>query len=289
MSGVLPTFAGLVIDMDGVLYRGNDALEGLADFIEVTAGWPRVFLTNNSTLSALDCVQKLQKMGVTVPPEEILTVSEATGTYLHATLATATPLYVIGEEPLRRAVVAAGMTLANATDARGLVVGLDRELGFGQLTAALRVLRAKDGGPSGAPFVATSFDPLLLTTDGVVPGSGAIVQALRACVAVEPVRIGKPSSRFFEEAGRRVGCPCNELLVIGDSLVSDIGGGSAVGAATVLVLSGLTTTDTATRRGDAASDLPVPDVVVSGMPELTTMLRAAQAQEDRFITAKERP
>src|ERR1700716_3784273 len=96
--------------MDGVLYRGSTALAGLAEFVYVTRSWPRVLLTNNSTMSAESCARKLLRLGVSVPEQEILTVSAAVTGYLAAEFAHGTSVYVIGERPLRDAVRAAGLT-----------------------------------------------------------------------------------------------------------------------------------------------------------------------------------
>ena len=76
--------AALIVDMDGVLYRGSTALAGLAEFVDLTRSWPRVLLTNNSTMSAATCVSKLRRLGVSVPEQEILTVSAAMTDYLAA-------------------------------------------------------------------------------------------------------------------------------------------------------------------------------------------------------------
>jgi len=302
-----PSFRGLVVDMDGVLYRGDVPLEGLAEFVALSASWPRVFLTNNSTLSAEDCAAKLDRMGVSVPACSILTVSAATGAYLADNIERGSMVYVIGERPLRDAVVAAGMTIGGR-DSRALVVGLDRRLTYDHLADALFVLGAgrhydgvpkdgRHGGPTGGrgrctpvPFIATSFDPVLLTPDGVVPGSGAIIQAIRACIDVTPVRVGKPSATFFELAARHLGLAPDRLLVVGDSLESDIGGGQSVGAQTALVLSGLTQAqpheqNSSTTHPGAAQ----PDGVFPGLPEFTAALagclgRAEQAAI-RFVTA----
>ena len=257
--------AGLVIDMDGVLYRGDVALAGLADFIAISARWPRVMLTNNSTLTAGDCAGKLRLLGAPVPADSILTVADAVGGYLAARFAPGTGACVIGERPVREAVLAAGL-LPGGHDAEVAIVGLDRGLGYRQLSEAMRVVRA------GHPLVATSLDPVLLTADGAVPGAGAIVSALRACTGAEPVCVGKPNPGFFVAAADRLGLPASRLLVIGDSLTSDIAGGQAAGARTALMLTGVTPAPWAgPGRG------PAPDYVFASLPELTAFLAGQPA------------
>jgi 4-nitrophenyl phosphatase len=251
------------MDMDGVLYRGSTALPGLAEFACVCRSWPRVLLTNNSTVSAAACARKLRRLGVSIPEQEILTVAAAVTGYLAAEFTPGTSVYVIGERPLHDAVRAAGLTEEGPGHA-AVVAGLDRGLRYAQLAEAVGLLRA------GRPLIATSLDPVLLTADGVVPGTGAIVAALRACAEAEPVCVGKPEPRFFRVAMRRLGIPADRVLVVGDSLSADVAGGRAAGARTALMLSGVTAAPP-----DSAE--PRPDYVFGSLPELTSFLRGCAA------------
>jgi 4-nitrophenyl phosphatase len=91
-----------------------------------------------------------------------------------------------------------------------------------------------------------------------------LLAALRAASSVEPELLGKPSRLIFDVALRRLGAAGPEVVVVGDSLSSDIAGGRAVGAATVLVQNGVTT-------ANAVLD-PRPDLIVSGLEALTDLL-----------------
>jgi 4-nitrophenyl phosphatase len=253
---------GLIVDLDGVLYRGNIALDGLAEFAAVSSAWPRVLLTNNSTVRAADCARKLNDLGITIAAEQILTVSAAMAAYLSAAFAPGASAYVIGERPLRDAIAGAGLVPGGDQPA-AVVVGLDRELRYAQLAEATRLLRA------GRPLIATSLDPVLLTADGAVPGAGAIVAALRASSGAEPVCVGKPAARFFQAAMARLGVCAERVLVIGDSLAADIAGGQAAGARTALMLSGVT--------AHVPDGGPRPDHVFGSLPELTGFLRERAA------------
>ncbi len=245
--------------MDGVLYRGSTALAGLTEFVRAARSWPRVLLTNNSTVSAASCARKLGRLGVSVPEQEILTVSAAMTGYLAGEFAPGTSVYVIGERPLRDAVVAAGMTEDEPGHA-AVVLGLDRNLRFDQLSQAAGLLRG------GCPLIVTSLDPVLLTADGAVPGTGAIAAALRVCGDVEPVCIGKPEPRFFRAAMLRLGIPADRVLVVGDSLTADIAGGQAAGARTALMLTGVT-------AAPPSGTGPRPDYIFGSLRELTRFLR----------------
>lgn len=258
--------AALIVDMDGVLYRGSAALAGLAEFVRVTQNWPRVLLTNNSTVSAESCARKLGRLGVSVPGQEILTVSVAMSGYLAAEFAPGTSVYVIGERPLHDAVVSAGLTETETKPGyAAVVVGLDRDLRFAHLCRATSLLRA------GRPLIVTSLDPVLLTADGAVPGAGAIAAALLACADVQPVCVGKPAPWFFQAAMQRLGVAADRVLVVGDSLTADIAGGQAAGARTALMLTGVTAA-LPSETGPSGTG-PRPDYVFGSLRELTSFLR----------------
>jgi 4-nitrophenyl phosphatase len=222
---------GLIVDMDGVLYRGDRPLPGLGEFFAMLATRPFVLVTNNSLLTAADCQAKLETMGVRVPAAAILTVSGATGRCLAARFPAGGRAQVLGSPALRAAVTGAGLTVVpSAADV--VVAGLDTGVSYQSLAAAVRAIGA------GAAFVATSLDPVLLTTDGIAPGAGAMVAAIRACVDADPVCVGKPSPEMFRLAAGQLALPMAEILVAGDNAASDIAGGAAAGARTALLLSG---------------------------------------------------
>ena len=273
--------------MDGVLYRGELPMPGLRDFFSLVGGHPFVLVTNKSTVSAVDCVEKLGRMGVAVPTEAVLTVSDATSRYLAGMAPPVSRALVLGSTALKTAVSLAGLVLVpEESGADVVVIGLDRTFSYATLSRAVRLVG------EGAAFVATSLDPVLLTEAGVVPGAGALVAAIRACIDVVPVCVGKPSVAMFEMAMSQLGVLAGETLVIGDNLASDIAGGAAAGARTALLLSGVTPADSdaATAPGSAGDGDaeageggacvagPVrPDYVFPGLPELSAFLRESWA------------
>jgi 4-nitrophenyl phosphatase len=254
---------GLIVDMDGVLYRGESPMPGLSDFFAVVHDHPYVLVTNNSTVSAADCAAKLERMGVDVAETAVLTVSEATARYLVSALPAGGRALVLGSPALKQAVAREGVEMGG-DEVEAVVVGLDVTFDYAALAKAATMINR------GAAFVATSLDPVLLTEDGTVPGTGALVAAICACVRASPVCVGKPSPAMFEVAASALGLPPADTLVIGDNLRSDIGGGAAVGARTALLLSGVTLED------EAADG--VPDFVFEGLPALTAFLVEAWAR-----------
>jgi HAD superfamily hydrolase (TIGR01450 family) len=248
-----------ILDMDGVLYRGDTPAPGIESLFALLPQDRYVCVTNNSMLSAADCSDKLARMGVDVPPDRVVPVADALGTHLAETAQPGTPTFVIGEQPLHDAVEAAGMKRVDVAP-QIIALGLDLDQRFEQLAVAVGALRA------GARLVATSDDPILLTPDSAVPGTGAFVALLRACAAVEVELVGKPRSPMFRRALQLLGCDAAEAVVVGDSVTADIAGGWSIGAATVLLLSGVTT--------DAAGADPRPDHTFPDLAALVAHLRS---------------
>ena len=104
---------------------------------------------------------------------------------------------------------------------------------YGKLAVAAEAVRA------GARFVATNRDPVYPLEHGLMPGAGSIVAAVAAASGVEPVSIGKPAPLLLEVAARAAGHSPAEAVMIGDSLVTDIPAARAVGARSVLMLTGI--------------------------------------------------
>ena len=103
---------------------------------------------------------------------------------------------------------------------------------------------------------------------GLRPGAGSVIAAIEAASGVSPLVIGKPQPLLFEEAARAVGADPASAIVIGDGLLTDIAAAHAVGARSVLMLTGVST------RAQAAA-LPVaqrPTAIASDAAELAAAL-----------------
>jgi 4-nitrophenyl phosphatase len=226
----------LIVDMDGVLYRGDEPVAGLLPFFSFLRRRQIRFLlaTNNSTLSAEQYCGKLERMGVRIEPADVLTSSDATGDYLAGLAAPGTRMYVLGGDGMRDALVKRGFVVADDR-VDYVVVGLDRSLTYDSLRRACLLIRA------GARFIGTNADPTLPVPEGLAPGAGAILAALQTCTDVRPTVIGKPEARFYELAMSRLGANPSETAAVGDRLDTDILGATHAGILSLLVLSGATT------------------------------------------------
>lgn len=249
----------VIMDMDGVLWTGDVALPGMAVFFEWlrARGIPFALATNNSGKSPATYAQKLANLGVLdVRDEQIVTSGTATASYLQTCYPVGTAIHVLGGDGLRQVTAAAGFTLADE-EAKAVVVGLDPQLTYEKLKRAALLIRG------GADFIATNQDMTIPVPEGLAPGAGSLVAALRASTGREPiVTIGKPGAPMFESALRVVGTQPQHTLMIGDRLNTDIEGAAVLGLATALVLTGVST------RAEAETAIRPPDGVYDNLVAL---------------------
>lgn len=256
----LQSITHLIVDMDGVLWRGDEPMPGLKTFFAFLhqhhIGF--VLATNNSSRLPEQYVAKLARFGVEVPPQCVLTSAQAAAAYLADLAPPGTRVYAIGGKGVRQALERRGFVLTDE-GAAYVVVGWDRHLTWDKLATAALLIHA------GAGFIGTNPDVNYPTEQGPVPGNGAQLAALEATTGVAPVVVGKPEPWMYDEALRRMGARPETTAVIGDRLDTDIGGGVRAGLTTVLVLSGIST------QADLAASPVKPDLVCADIEELTAV------------------
>jgi 4-nitrophenyl phosphatase len=249
----------VVMDMDGVLWTGDVALPGLVPFFDLlrARGIRFALATNNSGKSPATYIEKLAKMGVLgVREDQIITSGTATASYLQTRYAPGTPVHVLGGDGLRQVMAEAGFQVVDQ-DARAVVVGLDPHLTYERLKRAALLIRA------GAEFIATNQDRTIPVPEGLAPGAGSLIAALRAATDCDPaVTIGKPGAPMFEAALSLLETVPENTLMIGDRLNTDIEGAAQLGFKTALVLTGVST------RAEAESVATPPDGVYDNLVAL---------------------
>jgi 4-nitrophenyl phosphatase len=254
----LRAIRAFIFDMDGVIYRGKNALPGAARLIARLrgAGIPYLYLTNNSTTAPRDVAERLRGMGIEADAADIYTSAEATAALLHEAMPGCRVL-VIGEAGIRQALAATGFTLVTdhrAADA--VVVGMDREATYARLgEASLAIQR-------GARFIATNLDASLPSEVGLIPGAGSLVGMLEIASGRRAQAIGKPQPGIFRLALTRLGAIPETTACVGDRPETDILGGQAAGLKTIAVLTGVGA------RVDFESMQPPPDWILE---DLTTL------------------
>lgn len=244
----------LIIDMDGVLWRGEQSIGDLpAIFDEIKRkGYKFILASNNATGTVDQYVKKLSTFGVEIQISQVINSGQATAHFLSQRFPQGGPVYMIGEEGLKRALADCNFYHA-VEDPLAVVVALDRQLTYDMLQHATVLIR------SGTPFIGTNPDRTLPSPNGLLPGTGAILAALEAATDVKPTIIGKPQPEMYRVALERLGTSMEETLVVGDRVETDIAGGQALGCPTALVLSGATDDDRA-RKWEPSPDFILPDL-----------------------------
>lgn len=226
----------LLADLDGTLYRGPDAVPGAVEAVKRAGerGVPTVYVTNNASRSPDDVAGHLCDLGFPARTEDVRTSSQAGAAMLAEQLPPGAAVLVVGTEALADEVRAVGLSVvASADGAAAVVQGHSPDTGWRRLAEATAAVRA------GALWVATNIDPTLPTERGPMPGNGSMVGVVRTATGAEPQVAGKPAARLMQEA--RDGASSTRPLVIGDRLDTDIEGGHAIDAPTLLVLTGVST------------------------------------------------
>lgn len=236
-----PAVQGVISDMDGVLWRGYDRQPGLHDFFSLIRerDLPYVLVTNNSSHTPQEYVEKLAGMGVTTTAEHVLNSAEAAANYVESRSPGA-QVYAIGGSGVTHALSSHGLSVTQATDTREadyVVVGWDRELTWQKLAAATRLIH------NGAVFVGTNPDRTFPMEAGLAPGNGSQLAALKAATDIEPIVVGKPEALLYEQAMAQMGTSPDATLMIGDRLDTDILGAAQLGMPTALILTGVSGKD----------------------------------------------
>ena len=259
----LPDRVRLVIfDLDGVVYRGSDAVPGAVELI----GWLREeavlvrFATNNSMVTRDGYVDRLTRMGIAAAVDEIVTSTSATVAHLALHAPGVRTVLAIGADGMRDELGAAGLDVMMAGDLAtpgyagealdrsfdAVVVGLDPALDYGRLAVAMTAVAA------GARLIATNADTRYPTPSGFLPGAGSIVAALTTATGASPEVIGKPAPAMFQAILESSGVAASDAVVVGDNPAADVVGARRAGCSAILVLTGVAT-------GEAAGTLVGPE------------------------------
>lgn len=236
----------LLVDLDGVVYRGAQPVPGVAEVLtrRAQAGDRVIYVTNNSRAHRDEYRARLAALGLPLSPDGIVTAARASALLLTELEPRPRVAMVLGGPGLAREVGEVGLRVVTPTE-RGLaaapdvlVVGVDFSLTYRRLSIAAEAVRR------GARFVATNRDPTYPTADGLAAGAGAMVAAIAVAAGREPdLVVGKPEPRLFEAAAELAGVRARDAVVIGDGLGTDIRAARAVGARSILMLTGVTTAD----------------------------------------------
>lgn len=222
-------FDAFLFDLDGVVYLGNELLPGSKETLARLrkAGKEIRFLTNDPRPTRSQLARRLAGMGIKARIEEVISSGWATARYLeHSGVESA---HVVGSRGLTAEILAVGIEVVDNEPCDAVVVGCDEHVGYGHLRQASRRIF------EGASFVATNADGSFPSAKGPLPGTGAIVEAIRATTNAKPVVVGKPYPPMFDLALQGLDAGRERTLMVGDSPDSDIEGARRAAIQSVVV------------------------------------------------------
>ena len=228
-------------DMDGVLVHEEHLVPGADEFLaELRAhDTPFLVLTNNSIYTPRDLRARLLNTGLDVPEERIWTSALATAKFLDSQRPNGSA-FVIGEAGLTTALHEAGYVLTDR-DPDYVVLGETRTYSFTAITRAIRLIEG------GAKFIATNPDATGPSLEGLLPATGSIAALIEKATGRSPYYVGKPNPLMMRSALRSLGAHSESTIMIGDRMDTDVHSGIEAGLQTVLVLTGISTKESAER------------------------------------------
>lgn len=258
------SFKTVIFDMDGVLYRGNTAIKGAAETIQLLRkrGIKLFFLTNAGNRSRKSRAEKARRVGLDVRDNEVYTTSYAAAKYI-ASKRPGASVFCLGEPGTEEELRSAGLKVVQNEHPDFVLVCLDRFADYKKMSAAFR------GIVNGAEFIATNEDSTYPVEDGLLPGAGALVNFLKFSTGKKPTVIGKPNTYIFDMIMKESGAKKEEILMIGDRPESDILLGHNAGIKTCLVLTGVAKREDAERLKGKEK----PDYVLEGVADVPTLLK----------------
>ncbi len=257
-------YEGYIFDLDGTIYLGDDLLPGAKRLIEKLRelGKKVVFLSNNPTKDPKMYGEKLTKLGLPSPENEIVNTVVTMTQWLLKNHPGAT-VFPISEEPLKRSLWEAGIRMSERAEEIDIVIAsYDRGFDYRKLQIAFDAIWFH----KRARLVTTNPDPYCPLPGGRgEPDAAAIVAAIEACTGAKcEVNVGKPGRIMVDTIMDMLGLEASECIITGDRLYTEIRMALEAGMPSALVLTGETTAETLA----AESEENKPDFVLDRIDRL---------------------
>lgn len=224
-----------LLDMDGTIYLDDDVFDGVYDFLAKikTKNKKYIFLTNNSSKSQIDYLNKLRRLNIDVTLDNIFTSGMAMGMYL-AKMYKGKTIYLVGTKALQSELEAYNVKIVdNNPDI--VLIGFDRELTYEKLEKACEYI------DQGKIYLATNTDYVCPIANGrYIPDCGSICDMIYNATKKRPKFIGKPEPDMINILKEKENLKNDEILMIGDRLYTDIASANNAKIKSCLVLSGET-------------------------------------------------
>ena len=256
MDAGLSNVKAVFLDLDGTIYLGSNLIEGALEFLDRCDEKcvKRFFLSNNSSRSVSQYVEKLHKMNIPCSAEDVLLSTHDLLSWLSNNGVTKT--WAIATEGMCDMMESVGISTKDDSP-EYVVLGYDTEISYEKIAKASIHLH------KGVPLVASHPDMVCPSPDGGLPDVGAYLAMLKATTGIEPVHItGKPNPGMIMHKIEELGYKPEECAMVGDRLYTDMEMASRAGCVSVLVLSG-----EATLEDLELSNIDV-DIVVNSVDSL---------------------
>lgn len=224
-----------LLDMDGTIYNENQIFDGTLEFLEEIKrrGGQYVFITNNSSKSVEDYVQKVQAMGIEAEYENFYTSSQATAMYLKENYPNQV-VYCMGTKSLIKELREAGIEVVTEVDDHASVV----LLGFDTENTSEKIRNTCIMLGRDVAYLATNPDLVCPVSFGYIPDCGSMSIMLKNATGKEPFFIGKPEPIMVNCVLKQLNCKRENAVIVGDRLYTDIKTGENAKVDTICVLSG---------------------------------------------------
>ncbi len=259
-TGRPQTVQAIAFDLDGTIYLQGTPLPGALELLAGLRenGVPYLFVTNNSSVDGAAYASKLEALGLGSDRSRVLTSNDVARSHL-LNLGIKRP-YLLATPEVRAEYAQAGIMHEDDTP-DAVLLTFDTSLTFEKLALATRHIA------SGLPYMATHPDVTCPIPDGFLPDTGSFIELFRAATGRSPEILGKPHSGMSSEIIRRLGVPAGQIAFVGDRLTTDIQMAVDAGFVGVLTLTGVT------QVSDLQDSRIRPDLIVTGMPELSDLLK----------------
>lgn len=224
----------VLADLDGVVYKGADAIPFAIESLNAASETSRVgYITNNASRTAASVASHLTSLGLAVGADDVVTSPQAAVRILSGLVPAGATIFVVGGEGITHELDRAGFiaTRSALDEPAAVIQGFSPDVAWVHLAEATFALK------SGIPWVATNMDWTIPVARGIAPGNGTLVSAVHTAAGRMPVVAGKPEVAMFEEAVERFGA--SRVLVVGDRLDTDILGANRAALDSALVLTGI--------------------------------------------------
>lgn len=262
---VFDKFETLLLDLDGVIYEGQNAIVDSVESIKElrSKGIQVGYITNNSSRTPETIANQLRSFGLELDADQVISSAQAGVELLSTLIPAGAKVLVVGGEGLRSRVLEAGFEIVSTSESKptAVIQGFAPDVSWKDLAEASYSIQG------GAVWVATNQDWTIPREKGIAPGNGTLVSAVHTAVGQLPKVAGKPERAIFETAIREFSA--QNAIYVGDRLDTDVVGANRAGIGSGLVLTGVTTR----KELLAAKPESRPQYVLETLKDLTSAYR----------------